>query len=140
MAELKKITAFGGRVYPYRTIRQQTAPYVVARTPSETVNPEQGAFGSAGKPVLFREAMLEIEVRAKASSDLDGVMDGYAVSIEKAMAGTALDALAVYVWLSETSIVTADDDEAIEKDAALMTLTYRVGYRTVEGSAEKAIL
>jgi hypothetical protein len=140
VSALKGITAFGDRVYGYQGKTQRAVPYVVVRTANESVKPEETTFGSAGKPTLMRSLQLDIEVRAKAAVDPDDIMDGYAVSIEEKMAGTALDDLAVSVWPNETRIETAETNENLEKDAALMTLTYLVEYRTAEGSPETAVL
>jgi hypothetical protein len=68
------------------------------------------------------------------------VMDGYAVSVEEKLAGSALSALAVSILPADMAIETAEDDEAIEQDAARMTLGFAVKYRTVEGSPETAVL
>jgi hypothetical protein len=140
IVELKKIAAFGNRVYGYRGMVQRTAPYVVARTPSEGIDLERSTLGSGGHPTLMRELRLEVEVYAKAAADIEDTMDGYAVSIEEKLAGTALNALAVSILPTDMALETAEDDEAIEQDAARMTLGFGVKYRTVEGSPETVVL
>lgn len=140
ITELKKIAAFGNRVYGYRGTIQKTAPYVIVRTGEEEIVVEEGTFGSDGHPTLMREVQLAIEVRTKAAADLDDTMDGYAVSIEEKMAGTALNSLAKYVLPGSMRIETNEDNERIEQDAALLTMTFPVRYRTKEGSPETAIL
>jgi hypothetical protein len=140
ITEVKKITEFGNRVYGFRGMVQRTAPYAVVRTASEGINREESTLGSAGHPTLMRELRLEVEVYAKATADIDDVMDGYAVSVEEKLAGTALNSLAVSVLPADMANETAEDDEAIEKDVARMTLGFEVKYWTVEGSPETAVL
>ncbi len=140
VTELKKITAFGNRVYPYRAKRARLTPYVLVITDRETVNEEEWTFGSDGNPTLMRDLALRIEVRDKVGSDLDGTMDNHAAEVEKKMVGSALASLAVSVRYEEMSLETADDNERLEQDAALMSLGYAVKYRTVDGSPETAVL
>ncbi len=142
ITELKKITAFGSRVYGYRGMVQKTAPYVIVRSGEEEIITEMNTFGSDGHPTLMREIQLSIEVRdkVKTSTNIDDTMDGYAVSIEEKMAGTALNSLAKYVLPGSMRIETNDDNEKLEQDTALMTLVFPVRYRTKEGSPETAIL
>jgi len=135
VTELKKITAFGNRVYPYFTKAAPATPQVRVRTWEEKMIQEKRVFGATG-PVNYRGIVLEIEVRDKASSDLDDRMDGYAASIEKKMDGTFLDSLAVSAIPDETTIEMSD----AEQDVALMTMTWLVDYRTVNGAPETAVL
>ncbi len=140
ITEMKKITAFGDRVYPYMTKPQKTAPYLIVKCGDEDIQPEKSAFGAAGKPILYREMMLELEIHDKSAGDLADRMDNYLVSIESEMADI-LTTLAVSVWpASITGIDTGEEDERIEKDAAVMTIVYRIGYRTTEGTAQTAVL
>jgi hypothetical protein len=134
VTELKKITAFGSRVYPYRTRKSLTLPDVVVFTPDETILPEYSTWGSSGVLIETREVNLIVAIRAKVADDIDDILDSYCVSVEKGMmTDESFSNLLIDLRLEKTEITLSGE---AEQSVGMALLTYKAQYRAARNNPE----
>lgn len=129
---LKTITALGNRVYPYRTIPHTILPDAIVYTIDDEVITDYDANGKE-----IRDLTIVIAVRAKVTDDLDDVIDGLCVSVEKAMrTDDTFGGLIKNLDLQNTAI---DMKGGAEKSVGLATLEYSALYRINRSNPEVVI-
>ena len=125
---------FRTRVYP---MDSESLPGICVYTQSETSSPAT-IGGLTSVSTYLRVMLVNIEVYAKASVDLDNTLDDIAVEIETAMATDAtLDGLVEDTVLSGTEIDIMGGDS--EQPVGVMRLTYNVTYRTTLADPSAAL-
>jgi len=136
VTELKKITAFSNRVYPYRTTPHLTLPDVVVFTPEEKIIQEQSTFSADGI-IQMRELSIVIAIRAMAVCDLDDTLDSYCVSVEEHMVfDDTFGGLVKNLSLVGTTVEIVGE---LEKSIGIATLTYTGMCRTAQNAPETSI-
>jgi len=132
VAKLKEITDIGDRAYPYRTIPHTTLPDIVVYTTEDEVDHEHDA-GDKEIHILT----VQVEARAKVTDDLDDVLDGLCVDVEKKMMEDAsLGGLVKYLELVKTTIEMQGESE---KPVGVATLEYAAWYRVSRTDPETVV-
>lgn len=129
VATLNAVPAFANRVHATRLtpFDQKLLPRVCVYTLNEN-----SGLDTASE--LLRQVSLQIEVIVAGFDQLDDVIDGHAVSIEKAIgANRTLGGAAFDCELTATALSTHMDGE---KKTGHGKLTYQVTYRTSAGDPE----
>lgn len=116
---LTGLTSTGSRVFQSRMVPQTTLPCLLVTTNDEEIVP--GTIGN----IIERQLELIITGVAKASS-ADDALDTVAAEVETAMAG--------FTYRNELTRIEVDFDEALEKSAGRIMLTYRITYLTATGT------
>jgi hypothetical protein len=130
---LKGVTAFGNRVYGYKTASHKLLPDATVHTINDEVNHEFDTMDGKEVHILT----VAIEIRAKAAADLDDTLDGYCVSVEKKMRTDAtFGGLVKQLSLNGTSIETEDETD---QENGLATIEYEAWYRVSEGDPETIV-
>ena len=113
------LTTTGTRVFQSRMVPQDSLPALLVTTNDEEITP--GTIGT------LQERQLELVITgvAKASA-ADDTLDTIALEVETAMA--------TFTYRNELTRIEVDFDEALEKPAGRIALTYRVTYFTNAGS------
>jgi hypothetical protein len=108
------------RVFQSRMAPQETLPCLLVATNDEEVAP-----GTVGN-LIERNLELVITAVAKATGTVDDTLDTIAAEVETAMA--------TFTYRNELTRLEVDFDEALEKPAGRLSLTYRVNYFTESGA------
>jgi len=117
---LTGLTSTGSRVFQSRMVPQSTAlPCLLVTTNDEEITP--GTIGT----LLDRQLDLVITGVAKASG-ADDNLDTIAAEVETAMS--------TFTYRNQLARIEVDFDEALEKPAGRIVLTFRVNYLTAAGS------
>ena len=115
------LTTTGANVFQSRMVPQTTAlPCLLVATNDEEIIP--GTIGT----IVERHLDLVITGVAKAASNVDDTLDTIAAEVETAMAS--------FTYRNELTRLEVDFDEALDKPAGRLMLTYRVTYLTAAGS------
>jgi hypothetical protein len=117
---LTNLTTTGSRVFQSRMAPQESLPCLLITTNDEEVTP--------GTISGMAERHLELAVTgcAKSASNVDDTLDTIAAEVETAMAG--------FTYRNELTRLEVDFDEAVEKPAGRIVLTFRITYLTAAGS------
>lgn len=114
------LTTTGANVFQSRMVPQATAlPCLLVTTNDEEITP-----GTVGN-LIERNLDLVITGVAKAAA-ADDTLDTIAAEVETAMA--------TFTYRNQLTRLEVDFDEALEKPAGRIALTYRVNYLTAAGS------
>lgn len=114
------LTTTGANVFQSRMVPQTTAlPCLLVTTNDEEINP--GTIGD----LIDRSLDLVITGVAKASG-ADDTLDTIAAEVETAMA--------TFAYRNALTAINIDFDEALEKPAGRIALTFRVNYFTAAGT------
>jgi hypothetical protein len=136
VTELKKITAFSNRVYPYRTTPHLTLPDVVVFIPEEKIIQEMSTFGANGM-IQMRAVTILVAIRAKATADIDDALDGYCVSVEEHMViDDTFGGIMTGLTFEGTTVEFSGE---LEKTIGMAILTYTGMYRTAASAPETSI-
>lgn len=121
------LTTTSTRVFQSRMVPQEsgTLPCLLVTTNDEEIVP--GTIGN----LVERQLELVISGVAKATSNVDDTLDTIASEVETAMAS--------FTYRNELTRLEVDFDEALEKPAGRIALTYRVTYLTAAGAPGTAI-
>jgi hypothetical protein len=120
------------RVWPWRS---KDLPAIAVYTLSESVNPESA---QTAPRELERTVELAIEAAVKLGEDVDDVLDGLALEIERAMhADWTLGDTAADSVLQSTDVTVVPDGD---QDVGLLRIVYRVWYYTHAPEAEDVTL
>lgn len=136
VTELTPITAFGGRVYSTRqyNVQKTKLPFLNVFDGGEDSEPSGMHVG--GIRALERVININTRLFVKATEDVDDAADALAVEVEKLLGPSTLNNLAFDIALASTAM---DFDSNSESPVGILTLTWRVVYRTTEGDPETAI-
>ena len=86
---------------------------------------------------MNRQLTMQTEIYATATAEtVDDELDRLAVEVEKVMEATLLNDLAQNIMLSATTVEIDSDGEI---PVGIMTLTWTVMYRTIEGDPETSV-
>lgn len=125
-----------GRVHLSRVYAVDLLPALSIYSDADEVLSDEGVLG-ADKLDQLRSMSLRIEIRDRASSDLDDNLDSIAALIESAMAtDVTLGGLAEWLTLEATSFEFDGDSEA---PSGVATLTYAITYRVSATDPETVI-
>lgn len=116
---LTGLSSTGSRVFQSRMVPQTTLPCLLVTTNDEEITP--GTIAN----LIERNLDLVVVGIAKASA-ADDALDTIAAEVETAMAG--------FAYRNELQRIEVDFDEALEKPAGRIALTYRINYITAAGS------
>lgn len=116
---LTGLSSTGSRVFQSRMVPQTTLPCLLVTTNDEEITP--GTIAN----LIERNLDLVVVGVAKASA-ADDALDTIAAEVETAMAG--------FAYRNELQRIEVDFDEALEKPAGRIALTYRINYITAAGS------
>lgn len=111
---------FQSRIYP---LRDADLPCLLISTDDEQIEAEDAISGGA----LTRELVLTIKGVAKATADLDDMLDGIAEQVEPVLNGASLGGLVKRCTLEKISV---EMDDALEKPVGVITLQYLTTYFT----------
>jgi hypothetical protein len=114
------LTTTSTRVFQSRMAPQETLPCLLVTTNDEEITP--GTIAN----LVERNLELVITGVAKATSNVDDTLDTIALEVETAMS--------TFTYRNELTRLEVDFDEALEKPAGRIALTYRVNYLTAAGS------
>jgi hypothetical protein len=117
---LTNLTTTGSRVFQSRMVPQESLPCLLITTNDEEIVP--GTIGN----IIERHLDLVVTGCAKAASNVDDTLDTIAAEVETAMAG--------FSYRNELTRLEVDFDEAVEKPAGRIVLTFRITYLTAAGS------
>lgn len=117
---LTGLTTTGSRVFQSRAVPQESLPFLLITTNDEEIVP--GTIGN----LIERQMELVVTGYAKQTSTVDDVLDTIAAEVETAMAG--------FTYRNELTRLEVDFDEAVEKPAGRIVLTFRITYLTAAGS------
>lgn len=121
---------FQSRVYPVQT---SELPCLLINTRNES----SAVITIHGPPMLERTLNVEVHALAKATADLDDVLDGICKEVEVVLA----DPVAGLSSLARSITLTSTDFElqgTAEKPAGRATLVYEVAYFTLENAPDVA--
>lgn len=116
---LTGLSSTGSRVFQSRMVPQTTLPCLLVTTNDEEITP--GTIAN----LIERNLDLVVVGISKASA-ADDALDTIAAEVETAMAG--------FAYRNELQRIEVDFDEALEKPAGRIALTYRINYITAAGS------
>ena len=122
---LNGLTTTSTRVFQSRMVPQDSLPCLLVTTNDEEIVP--GTIGN----LVERQLELVITGVAKATGNVDDTLDTIAAEVETAMAS--------FTYRNELTRLEVDFDEALEKPAGRIALTYRVTYLTAAGAPGTAI-
>ena len=122
---LTGLTTTSTRVFQSRMVPQESLPCLLITTNDEEIVP--GTIGT----LLERHLELAVTGCAKATSTVDDTLDTIAAEVETAMAG--------FAYRNELTRLEVGFDEALEKPAGRIVLTYRITYLTAAGSPGTSI-
>ncbi len=116
---LTNLTTTGTRVFQSRMVPQESLPCLLITTNDEEITP--GTISGMAE----RNLDLAVTGCAKAASNVDDTLDTIAAEVETAMAG--------FTYRNELTRLEVDFDEAVEKPAGRIVLTFRITYLTAAG-------
>lgn len=117
---LTNLTTTGSRVFQSRMAPQESLPCLLVTTNDEEITP--GTISGMAE----RHLDLVVTGCAKSASNVDDTLDTIAAEVETAMAG--------FTYRNELTRLEVDFDEAVEKPAGRIVLTFRITYLTAAGS------
>ena len=117
---LTNLTTTGSRVFQSRMAPQESLPCLLITTNDEEITP--GPISGMAE----RNLNLAVTGCAKSASNVDDTLDTIAAEVETAMAG--------FSYRNELTRLEVDFDEAVEKPAGRIVLTFRITYLTAAGS------
>ena len=134
VTKLKEIETFGGRVYPYRTRPHHTLPDALVYTSEDEVNHE---LDTMKKDKYIRTVTVKIEIRVKATANIDDTIDDLCVETEEKMFDDpAFGGLVKQLDLITTTIELSGESD---KTVGLATIEYEAWYRMLRTDAETVI-
>jgi hypothetical protein len=125
------------RLYNFR-VDQLPALNVYSQGEESEAATMGAALGSNGsnRRNMTRVLLLATECYLSVTDDIDDAMDALAVPVETVLQDTLLDDLVADVQLTTT---TFEIDSAGEVPVAVLTLVWRIVYRTLEGEPEVSV-
>lgn len=122
------------RVYP---MDRASLPGLCVYTSSESIEPST-IGGLKSVSAYLRTLVVNVEAYAKATTDLDNVLDSIAVEVETAMANNStLNGLVEDVILTSTEIDIMGGDS--EQPVGVLRLSYDIIYRTTLADPSAAL-
>jgi hypothetical protein len=125
------------RLYNFR-VDQLPALNVYSQGEESEAATMGAALGSNGsnRRNMTRVLLLATECYLSVTDDIDDAMDALAVPVETVLQDTLLDDLVADVQLTTT---TFEIDSTGEVPVAVLTLVWRIVYRTLEGEPEVSV-
>ena len=123
-ALLTGLATTGARVYQSRVyaLRDSDMPCLLITTDDETIS-----ASTIGSLQLERSLKLTVRAVAKATANLDDMLDQILAEVEVALNGNTLGGLSLN---TVPESITVQMDDSLEKPAGVATLTYAILYFT----------